>query len=349
MDIQTSICPRCGAPTDEGGFCPQCRAADTRLLTCEPRVTAVYCPVCESQKHGKTWSDLRVPRGDRVADLAVSASSIHKDAKDVRVTVRSAETGPNRTVCTLDVEATLYSLPVHETGEVEILWQKEACDRCSRISGGYYESIVQVRATGRKINGYEREVAVNIAEQAEDSLQESGDRLSFISELKESKDGVDIVAGSQHLGQEVARMVTGALGGRYTTHPKLVGEKDGKPLYRVTYSIRLPYYQKGDVVVFRGDYYEVREIERQQRLQVFDLQAGVGRTIPEDEVERLIGNVREAASALVVFTQPDVVGLMDPKTYQTRELNAVPWTFPVEGQTIRVLRDEEQDRLVIVG
>jgi len=348
MTIQTSICPRCGQPT-EGGLCPQCRAADTRLLSCESRVTAVYCPVCDSQKHGKTWSDLRMPREDLIAELAVSAMSIHEDAKNVRLMVRSEETASNRTACTLDVEATLYSVPVHETCEVEILWQKEACDRCSRISGGYYEGIVQVRATDRKINGYEREVAVSIAEQTEESLQQAGDRLSFISELEDSKDGVDITVGSQHLGQEIARMITGALGGRYTTHPKLVGEKEGKALYRVTYSIRLPYYQKGDVVVSRGDYFEVREIERQQRLRVFDLKAGVARTLTEAEVERLIGNVREAESALVVFTQPNVVGLMDPRTYRTRELDAVPWTFPVEGQPIRVLRDEEQDRLVIVG
>ena len=348
MDILTNICPRCGAPSN-GGLCPQCRAADTRLLACEPRVTAVYCPVCNSQKHGKTWFDLRTPREDLIAELAVSAISIHEDAKDVRVTVRSEETGPNRTTCTVEVEATLYSVPVHETCEVEILWQKETCDRCSRISGGYYEGIVQVRATDRKINSYERDVAVSIAEQSEESLQQAGERLSFISELENSKDGVDITVGSQHLGQEIARMITGALGGRYTTHPKLVGEKDGKALYRITYSIRLPYYQKGDVVVSRGDYFEVREIERQQRLRVFDLQTGVARTLTEAEVERRIGNVREAESALVVFTQPDVVGLMDPRTYVTRELDAVSWTFPVEGQPIRVLRDEEQDRLVIVG
>ncbi|MGB4732071.1 MAG: 60S ribosomal export protein NMD3 [Candidatus Methanoculleus thermohydrogenotrophicum] len=348
MDILTNICPRCGAPSN-GGLCPQCRAADTRLLACEPRVTAVYCPVCNSQKHGKTWFDLRTPREDLIAELAVSAISIHEDAKDVRVTVRSEETGPNRTTCTVEVEATLYSVPVHETCEVEILWQKEACDRCSRISGGYYEGIVQVRATNRKINSYERDVAVSIAEQSEESLQQAGERLSFISELENSKDGVDITVGSQHLGQEIARMITGALGGRYTTHPKLVGEKDGKALYRITYSIRLPYYQKGDVVVSRGDYFEVREIERQQRLRVFDLQTGVARTLTEAEVERRIGNVREAESALVVFTQPNVVGLMDPKTYQTRELDAVPWMFLVEGQPTRVLRDEEQDRLIIVG
>ncbi|MCK8519607.1 60S ribosomal export protein NMD3 [Methanoculleus sp. 7T] len=347
MTIQTNICPRCGKPTEEG-LCPQCRAADTKLLACEPRVTAVYCPVCDSQKRGKTWSDLRMPREDLIAELAVSAVSIHEDAKNLKVAVRSEDTASNRTACTVEVEGTLYSVPVSETCEVEILWQKEACDRCSRISGGYYEGIVQVRATDRKINAYEREVAASIAEQAEESLQQSGDRLSFISELEDSKDGVDITVGSQHLGQEIARMVTGALGGRYTTHPKLVGEKDGKALYRVTYSIRLPFYQKGDVVVSRGGYFEVREIDG-RRLRVFDLQTGATRTLAETEVERLLGNVRDAESALVVFTQPNMVGLMDPKTYRTRELSAVPWTFPVEGQPIRVLRDEEQDRLVIVG
>ena len=143
-------------------------------------------------------------------------------------------------------------------------------------------------------------------------------------------------------------MITGALGGRYTTHPKLVGEKDGKALYRVTYSIRLPFYQKGDVVVSRGGYFEVRDIDG-RRLRVFDLATGAARTLAEGEIERRVGNVREAESALVVFTQPNILGLMDPKTYQTRELDAVPWTFPVEGQPIRVLRDDEQDRLVIVG
>ncbi len=347
MNIQTSICPRCGRPSEEG-LCPQCRAAEVRLLTCQPRVMAVYCPVCESQKRGKTWSDLKMPREDLIAELAVSAVSIHEDAKDLRVTVRSAETGPNRTTCTVEVEATLYSVPVRETCTVEILWQKESCDRCSRISGGYYEGIVQVRANNRKINAYEREVATSIAEQAEESLQQSGDRFSFISELQDTKEGVDITVGTQFLGQEIARMVTGALGGRFTTHPKLVGEKEGKALYRITYSIRLPFFQKGDVVVSKGSYFEVRDIDG-QRLRVFDLQNGQGRTLTESEVERLIGNVREAESALVVFTQPNLVGLMDPKTYVTREVNSVPWTFPVEGQPIRVLRDEEQDRLVIVG
>ncbi|MDI6867678.1 60S ribosomal export protein NMD3 [Methanoculleus sp.] len=345
---QTSICPRCGRPSEDGGVCPECRAADVRLLSCNPYVTAVYCPVCGSQKRGNTWSDLEVPREDLIAELAISSVTIHQDARDARVTIQSEDPTSNRTTCTVEVEATLYGVPVKETCRTEIRWQKESCNRCSRISGGYYAGIVQVRATDRKINAYERRVATNIAEQTEESLQQSGDRLSFISDLDDSRDGLDITVGTQHLGQEIAKQVTGALGGRFTTHPKLVGEKDGKGLYRITYSVRLPYHQKGDVVVSRGRYYEVREIEG-RRLGVFDLQNGTSLTLRTDDVERLIGNVREARSALVVFVQPGVVGLMDPDTYVTREVNPVPWTTPVEGEYIRVLRDDEDDRLVIVG
>jgi nonsense-mediated mRNA decay protein 3 len=345
---QTSICPRCGRPSEDGGVCPGCRAADVRLLSCNPYVTAVYCPVCGSQKRGNTWSDLEVPREDLIAELAISSVTIHQDARDARVTIQSEDPTSNRTTCTIEVEATLYGVPVKETCRTEIRWQKESCDRCSRISGGYYAGIVQVRATDRKINAYERRVATSIAEQTEESLQQSGARLSFISDLDDSRDGLDITVGTQHLGQEIAKQVTGALGGRFTTHPKLVGEKDGKGLYRITYSVRLPYHQKGDVVVSRGRYYEVREIEG-RRLGVFDLQNGTSLTLRTDDVERLIGNVREARSALVVFVQPGVVGLMDPDTYVTREVNPVPWTTPVEGEYIRVLRDDEDDRLVIVG
>ncbi|WP_243669805.1 60S ribosomal export protein NMD3 [Methanoculleus chikugoensis] len=197
---------------ERGRILPECRAADVRLLTCEPHVTTVYCPVCESQKRGKTWSDLQMPpHVDRITELAVSAVSIHEDAKDIRITVRSEDIASNRTACTVEVEASLYGVPVRETCSTEIRWQKESCDRCSRISGGgYYEGgIVQVRATGRKINAYEREVAASLAQQVEESLQQSGDRFSFISDLEDAKDGVDITVGTQHLGQDIARAITG--------------------------------------------------------------------------------------------------------------------------------------------
>ncbi len=348
MNIQQAFCPRCGAPSPEGGLCPKCRVAETTWLSCEPRVTAVSCPTCESLKRGGTWSDLQTERSELVAELALQAVGLHPDVRDAAVEVRCEDTRPNRTSCIVDVDAMLYAVPVHGTCTVEIVWRREQCDRCSRISGSYYEGIVQVRATGRKINAHEREAAAAIAEQVEDALQQAGERLSFVSSIEESRDGLDIVVGSRHLGQMISQQITGALGGRYTTHPRLVGERDGKALYRITYSVRLPYYRKGDVVVSRGMYYEIRVIEP-RRLAVFDLQTGAARLMHETEIERRVGNVCEAESAIVAFVHGNTVGLLDPKTYQTREVSALPWLTPAEGMPVRVIRDEEQDRLIMVG
>ena len=48
---------------------------------------------------------------------------------------------------------------------VEIVWQKEQCDRCNRITGSYYEGFVQVRADERLPSQFEIQTARSIATQ----------------------------------------------------------------------------------------------------------------------------------------------------------------------------------------
>ena len=55
----------------------------------------------------------------------------------------------NRSTATIVLKGLLYNTPVEGTCSVELIWHKEQCDRCNRISGSYYEGIVQVRADGR--------------------------------------------------------------------------------------------------------------------------------------------------------------------------------------------------------
>ncbi|WP_067049996.1 60S ribosomal export protein NMD3 [Methanofollis ethanolicus] len=346
VDILPSVCPRCGKPSV--GLCRECRAAETAWLICDPRVESIYCPVCDSQKHGKTWSDTMVDRETLIRELAVSALHLHADVRGSEIVISSYDPSPNRTIARMDVSGTLYGVPVSGECTTKIVWRKEQCDRCNRISGGYYEGIIQVRATDRKLSGREMETAARIAEQTEDVLQEGGARLSFVSKIDETKDGLDIVVGSNQMGQAIASDITAALGGRLTTHPKLVGEKEGKRLFRITFLVRLPRYQKGDVVVQRGRYVEVRQTGHGQ-LQVFDLQDGTNRFIAEDEAERLVGNVGEAETALVAYLYDDIVGILDPKTQGAVECRVVPWLHPEEGGTVLVLRDPETRLFVLVG
>jgi nonsense-mediated mRNA decay protein 3 len=345
--MRENFCPKCGGPTREG-LCPRCMVDATQWLICEPRVDQVTCPSCGSLRQGSTWTDVEQDPAEMAAQLAIGAVHVHEEVRDLHIEIETRDPSPNRTVATIHVRGVLYGLEVEDTCRVEIAWKKEQCDRCSRYSGGYYEGILQVRAAQRKPDVYELEKAAEIAHTSEDELQSAGDRLSFVLKVDEHRDGIDIFVGSHHLADLVSRSIVHELGGKYSTHPKLVGEKDGKKLYRVTYAIRLPCYQKGDVVLIGKRYYEIREMDKNQ-MRVFDLKDGISRTMKEDCSNRPIGNVRDAANCLCAYIDGKTAGVLDPDTYTTQECTAHPWLHMAEGSYVRVLKDTEHERLVLVG
>ena len=336
--LQDRFCPKCGRPSDTDGLCNLCRAKDTPWMTCDLRVTAIHCPSCGATKRVNTWTDTRVDRTGLAQELARGAVHLHPELKKPKIIIHLNETGPKRSRAVITVKGTLYSVPVDKACTVEIIWQKEQCDRCNRISGSYYEGIVQVRAESRYVSPFETQTASAIATQVEESLQAGGERLSFISDMAETRDGLDITVGSQHIGLMIAQGITAQLGGRYTTHPKLVGEKDGRQLYRITFSVRLPRFQKQDVVRLERTYAEVEQIDG-RRIRVFDLDEGRSRSIPEDAIVRLVGNARNAEPAFVAYVSGDMAGILDPESGVSAEYRKPPWPGVDKGRYIRVLRD----------
>jgi nonsense-mediated mRNA decay protein 3 len=158
--------------------------------------------------------------------------------------------------------------------------------------------------------------------------------------MEETREGLDITIGSQQIGLAISQAVVQRLGGRYSTHPKLIGEKAGKKLFRVTYSVRLPRYIRGDVVRVGRGYGQIMQVEGQY-IRFFDLSNGQARSAKEEDFGLLIGNVRDAAEALIAYVDGDVLGLIDPGSGVTRECPVGPWRNTLPGQHIRVLKDQE--------
>ena len=340
-DILGNFCPKCGKPSETDGFCSQCRIGMTLWFTCDKRVQSTNCPSCGAIKVVNTWTDSVAERTDLGPEIAKSAVHFHKDVKKSTIEVTVRELNPNRSRATLVLRGILYNKPVEGDCTVEILWHKEQCDRCNRISGSYYEGVVQVRAEGRTPSPFEIQTASSVARQVEDNLQSGGERLSFISDINEIHDGLDVIVGSQHIGQLISQGIVAQLGGRYTTHPKLVGEKNGRQLFRVTYSVRLPRFQKNDVIKIRNRYYEVQRVES-RHLQTIDLRDGAGKSVREDDVEKITGNSRNAESGLIVFADGKNMGILDPASSHTREYPPMKWAEVRAGDQIRFLRDGDQ-------
>ena len=345
MSIKDNFCPKCGKPTEQPGLCTQCRIGSEPWFSCDNRVTHTECPSCGAMKQANTWTDTERTRAEIAPDLARTAVHFHEQAKKPTIEVVVEDLTVNRSRAYLKIRALLYKKPVEDSCTVEIVWHKEQCDRCNRISGSYYEGIVQVRAEGRPTSSYETQVASSIAQEAEDSLQAGGERLSFISDMTPNKDGLDITIGTQHIGQLISQRIVAQLGGRYTTHPKLVGEKNGRQLFRITYSVRLPRFQKYDVVKVKGRYLQVDRVESRY-VRAMDLNDGSPKSIRDEDVERIIGNARSPESALVAYADKKTIGVMDPLSQQTKEFRALAWMEVRAGDHVGVLRDG--DDLVIV-
>lgn len=340
-NIQGNFCPKCGEPSETGGLCSRCRIGSTPWFTCDNRVQSTTCPSCGAKKVVNTWTDSAPDRALLGPELARSSVHFIPDVRKTSIEVSIQDRTLNRSRATLVIRGILYNKPVEGTCTVEILWHKEQCDRCNRISGSYYEGIVQVRAEGRAPSTFELQTAASVAQQIEDTLQGGGERLSFISDMNEVHEGLDIIVGSQHIGLLISQGIVARLGGRYTTHPKLVGEKNGRQLYRVTYSVRLPRFQKNDVIRVRNRYLEVERVES-HHLQTIDLADGTAKSVREDDIDKSVGSSRNAEGALVVFADGKNMGILDPASSRTREFPQVKWLGVRAGDQIRFLRDGDQ-------
>jgi len=341
MSIQDCFCPKCGKPSETGGLCSQCRIGSTPWFTCDNRVQSTTCPSCGAKKVVNTWTDSAPDRALLGPELARSSVHFIPDVRKPSIEVSIQDRTLNRSRATLVIHGILYNKPVEGTCTVEILWHKEQCDRCNRISGSYYEGVVQVRAEGRIPSTFEIQTAASVAQQIEDTLQAGGERLSFISDMNEIHDGLDIIIGSQHIGLLISQGIVARLGGRYTTHPKLIGEKNGRQLFRITYSVRLPRFQKNDVIRIRNRYLEVERVEP-HHLQAISLADGTVKSVRGDDIEKVIGNSRNAEQGLVVFADGNNMGILDPASNRTREYPQMKWLEVRAGDQIRFLRDGDQ-------
>ena len=180
MTIQDRFCPKCGKPLETDGFCPSCRAADTRVGRMRYAGGKHTLPSCGATKQMNTWTDTDREQAEIAPDLARSAVHFHPDVKKRAIAVEVRDISPNRSRAYLTITGTLYGLSMEKTCTVELVWHKEQCDRCNRITGSYYEGIVQVRADERNLSPFELEAAAAIATQIEESLIAGGERLSFI-------------------------------------------------------------------------------------------------------------------------------------------------------------------------
>lgn len=213
----TIYCPTCNRSSDDtrfiGNFCEFCIIK--KLEKNVPgNVTIYQCRFCNRIREGKTFVELKN------RSLAGAIEAELKLPSGWRVKVKSHDEK--------QVEAVFVSIYDNEkigfSKTLELKIARETCQRCERISGGYYEAIAQLRGDWDKIN--------NLIPKITKYVERRG---GFITKVEKVEGGKDVYVSDKLMMNEFFH--------DYELKPtrsfRLYGMKRGKKLYRNTYSLHM--------------------------------------------------------------------------------------------------------------
>lgn len=314
------FCPKCGSETEEEGLCKACFKEKYVVFEVPQVIEAKICAKCPSFKIGSAWVDTSIKTYEELAKKAADrtvrlAMNVNKEVSKPQITVYSDFINPNILKMQVSVTGEIQGRPVATDAEVEARIRKETCDVCSRIAGGYYEGTIQVRAEGRFPTEKEVKRCLKIIEDIFVRAAKSGDRLAFITDIFPLPEGADLYIGSNISGRSASRAIVDEMGGTVTESPKLVGAKEGKDLYRITFAVRLPNIVAGDIVRMHGKPVLIEKVGK--RISGTDLTTGHSTSTGEDAKLDKIANRSDAVKTVVVSMDEKSVQILDPETYET--------------------------------
>lgn len=231
-------CAVCGNEAMIDGMCLDCYISRRKFSHLDD-IMLTRCSRCGSFKLD-TWRD--VDFDTAIYEVVQSNLRVHPqfDVEDIKL-----ENIGSKYVVRLRGKVKGYT--VVDESVVNVKVNTKTCERCSRLSGGYYESVVQIRADGRILDRDELKVVFDTVERLLD--RERNNQKAFLSKVVERKEGIDFYFGDKNLGRKVSREIAKILNGKIIESRKLHTKMDGRDLYRYTFAIRLPCYKVGDIVV----------------------------------------------------------------------------------------------------
>lgn len=277
----TKFCPKCGKQTDTffDSVCEDCFRERITLLEPENlEMSLSVCKQCGGYFKGREQTSIE----------AVVEDSVRKEVRkkfgfgcEVRITgLRTElEEEKHRARAFLTAKAEINGLEIEEGAEVAVILKRETCERCSRIAGGYYAGIVQIRADGRIPTDEELAIAEKIAYS---SLYEA----DFVSKERMLREGLDIYVSSMECGRRISRGIVRHLGGGFSESRKLYGRKDGKDIYRVSFSVRLPGFKEGGSVAINDRVILVEKVIEGKGIKGVDTKTGEHLFLSKKEMMR---------------------------------------------------------------
>lgn len=336
------MCVECGTEVPEviDGSCASCFSQKNELLVA-PEVTQVeICAHCRARHVGAHWYD--VPPEDPeewiLEESMREALMVHQEVDVHDLQIKLLEKDNKTFAVHVELDGQVQDVPIHAEADCLLRRSRGVCDRCSRVAGGAYAAIIQLRATERDMTDAELAVGHRIVAQDLDRQLESGNRFAYLAKSGAMHGGFDYYIGDIEAARNVSRRLKTRMGGTIQESAKLVGRREGEDVYRVTFLMRLHLFSAGDIVMRDHEPFAVLQVH-QKDLAVLHLERQRRDRMPTSHLRRL-GGIELRQEAVVVSRGPDGVMVLDPDNHRTTTI-LVPEDVEV-GETLPVVRIEER-------
>ena len=322
------LCVECGKRDAKyDGLCEVCFLKKIKFTAVPAHIPLIVCPHCHSLKFGGRWEHMSPE--DAIFRLVDRAIRFEHEYDSYNLQVEHGEINGEFKV-EVKIIVNYKDMKIEESHKIKFDMKYESCPRCNKFFGNYFEAIVQLRG----LRDYEIEGVADFFRDKIEYYATKNKNLFLTREVKK-KEGLDFYLSDKREAKKIVKELSNTYGAAVKESPKIVGRRDGQDIYRVTYSIRLPNYRSGDIVMVDENYYFIESVDKSY-IRGINIETWKKKMI--DSKRHPVSLVREKyeiEEALVIFQDGDNAQLLD-KSNSTLDIYV---KMPLkEGSTVHIVR-----------
>ncbi len=332
------FCVECGKEGElYQGLCVECYLAKNVFIKVPKNIDVEVCAHCGARKRGKSW--ISYEGEDIIKKVVIENAKSHKDITDFDVHIKSDFEDENNVIVSVITHVNVLGLKAEEEHDTRIRIKRVVCDECSKQHGGYWEAKVQLRGSKRGLSEVDLEKALEMVDQIVVS-RERKEKSAFVTKVEEIHNGLDFYLGSKNLGKVISKGLANEFGGEVKESHKLIGKKDGKDVYRTTYSVRALDFRSGDFIQLNGKVMKLLSLST-NKVHLRSLETGENISLKPEELEKakLLGGKEIIKDMVVVSKSEKEIQVLDPETLKTVDV-LLPRNFEVNGESVKIIKSE---------
>ncbi len=331
------FCVECGREGELiGPLCLECYSKKNVVASLPQYIDLTLCSHCSSFLLDGQWVETGSVKEatERMIERALTVSEgLTVDAMTVSLTEKDERTYEAEVCLRLSAHGRSFSREVTTTVRIK----RGSCKECSKQKGSYYESIIQLRGDDRALaDGLELRMEAQVRDRFDSMRAKS--REVFLTKVVRVRGGLDFYASTAQSARVVARELQEQFSAEFKESSSLWGRQDGRDVYRVTFLVRLPHFEAGDVLTCGFHEYYVRSMAR-GIIRCVSLPSGEERQMKMRDLEscRVACPASGVKMAVVLMESDSELQVLDPATMSPVDV-IKPKDFRRDGEQVRLAR-----------